>query len=161
MPALASHPTHFHGQNTQTNPYPSKASVSQRYFLTSMKNRCGFKTTNPDPDPEAQLPNQTPIQGIPEPKTAPITTSTASQQQNRPAGRLVGERYLWDRHRTVNPNVMQKTHTTPPNHHTLSQFPKVLAGYGGNPDQKKMSGPPNQPPNEPRRHRGPRLQAAM
>jgi hypothetical protein len=46
MPALASHPTHFHEQNTQTNPYPSKASASQRYFLTSMKNRCGFKTTN-------------------------------------------------------------------------------------------------------------------
>ena len=131
MPALASHPTHFQEQNTQTNPYPSKASASQRYFLTSMKNRCGFKTTNPDPDPEAELPNQTPIQGIPEPKTAPLTASTASQRQNRPAGRLVGERYLWDRHRTVNPNVMQKTHTTPPNHHTLIHFPRVLAGYWG------------------------------
>ena len=46
-PAPATHPTHFHGQNTQAHPHPSKASVSQRYFLTSMKNRCGFKTTYP------------------------------------------------------------------------------------------------------------------
>jgi len=79
-----------------------------------MKNRCGFKTTYSAPDPEAPLPNQAPIQGIPKPTKAPLTTTTASQQQNRLAGHLVGERYLWDRHRTVNPTVMQKTHTTPP-----------------------------------------------
>ena len=53
-PAPATHPTHFHGQNTQAPPHPSKASVSQRYFLTSMKNRCGFKTTN------SALPTQKP-----------------------------------------------------------------------------------------------------